>query len=100
MVVRRRERGFSWNEYFNSGLTRSPLYLDSDSVTAGKAMEAIREGAQDYELLRMFEQKLARKTDGAAVVQHVLTNEVERVLRAHTVQRWPWNVPKDRSVAG
>jgi hypothetical protein len=83
--------GFSWREYFNSGATRSPLYLDRDAVHAGKSMEAMREGAQDYELLQML--SAASDKDRARI-----GIEVDRVLEAHTQDLWLWNTPKDRSV--
>jgi hypothetical protein len=83
--------GFSWGEYFNSGTTRSPLYLGRDSITASKSMEAMREGAQDYELLMMLKQEKAG--------EGLLASGVDRVLAAHTEEQWLWNVPKDRSVA-
>jgi hypothetical protein len=83
--------GFSWNEYFNAGTTRSPLYLGPDSVISSKSMEAMREGAQDYELLRM----LREKTPG----HDILEGGVERALATHTIDQWMWNVPKNRSVA-
>ena len=83
--------GFSWNEYFNSGTTLSSLYLGTDSITASKSMEAMREGAQDYELLVMLRQK--------APGHDILQDGVDRVLTSHTMDQWLWNVPKDRSVA-
>ena len=83
--------GFSWNEYFNSGTTLSPLYLGHDSITASKSMEAMREGAQDYELLMMLKQK---EPD-----HEILQDGVARVLASHNMNQWLWNVPKDRSAA-
>jgi hypothetical protein len=85
--------GFSWNEYLNVGPTRSPLYLAADSITIGKSMEAMREGAQDYELLKMLEQR------GGADVIRELRADVKRVLADHTIEKWLWKTPKDRSVA-
>ena len=94
--------GFGWNEYLNAGPSRSPLYLAGQSVTAGKAMEAMREGAQDYELLLMLEKELASgvRTDAEVkAARSWLPREVTRVLDAHRVDRWLWKTPKDRSVA-
>ena len=89
--------GFSWNEYFNAGPTRSPLYLSDDSITVGKSIEAMREGAQDYELLKMLETEA--KKHGAKDVLTELRNDVQRVMAAHTNTNWIWNSPKDRSIA-
>jgi len=85
--------GFSWNEYFNTSTTRSPLYLDAEQITIGKSLEAMREGAQDYELLKMLEKK-----SGEEAVRK-LRDDVKRVLLAHTDEDWLWKAPKDRSVA-
>ena len=97
--------GFSWNEYLNRGTTRSPLYLSPDGVTASKSMEAIREGAQDYELLKMLQQRLAiARARGVAspAIDHgvrILDRDVPEVLAAHDVDRMLWKDPKDRSAA-
>jgi hypothetical protein len=85
--------GFSWNEYFNTGPTRSPLYLAPDGITPGKAMEAMREGAQDYELLKMLERQ------GGEAAVRALRRDVQRVLAVHTDELWLWKAPKDRSLA-
>jgi len=89
--------GFSWNEYFNGGPSYSPLYLDPTGVTVSKSMEALREGAQDYELLTLWETEAKRRGDPTAVTQ--LRDEVRRVLEVHTLDKWLWKRPKDRSVA-
>ena len=60
-------------------------------------MEALREGAQDYELLTLWETEAKRRGDPTAVTQ--LRDEVRRVLEAHTLDKWLWKRPKDRSVA-
>ena len=85
--------GFGWNEYFNRGTSRSPLYLSPDSITVGKAMEAMREGAQDYELLKMLEQR------GGDDIVAELRADVKRVMISYTTENKPWKVQKDRSVA-
>ena len=94
--------GFSWNEYVNPGPSRTPLYLAKDSVTSGKGLEAMREGAQDYELLTMLSDQLAKwkQTDpAAAAARRILEEDVARVLAVHTNEQKPWKIPKDRSVA-
>ncbi len=90
--------GFSFNEYLNDGPTHSPLYLQPDGVLASKSMEAMREGAQDYELLMMLRQR-AQQSGDAADIQRTLSDEVATVLQAHRVDQWNWNVAKDRSLA-
>jgi hypothetical protein len=48
----------SWNEYNVAAGPYTPLFLDQDSVTAGKHMEAIRESVEDYETLAMLDQAI------------------------------------------
>lgn len=91
--------GFSWNEYLNNGPSRSPLYLAEDSVVASKSTEAMREGAQDYELLLMLKQALSGLQHADSDGQRLLNDGVERVLKAHNLDEWAWNAPKDRSIA-
>ena len=91
--------GFSWNEYFNTGPTRSPLYLSQDSVVPGKAIEAMREGAQDYELLKMLQARAETGGPEAAEARRILHEGVARVLVSQTNHHKPWSVAKDRSVA-
>ncbi|HIE52780.1 MAG TPA: hypothetical protein EYP85_13580, partial [Armatimonadetes bacterium] len=51
--------GSSWNEYACPRVTYTPLFLDATSVTAGKHLEAVREGVEDYEYLVMLQQQIA-----------------------------------------
>ena len=44
----------SWNEYLTIKSAYSPIFIDKDSVTAGKHLEAAREGVQDYEYFAML----------------------------------------------
>jgi len=97
--------GFSWNEYLNSGVTRSPMYLAPDGVTTSKGMEALREGAQDFELLTMLRERVAAvrergvPDDRLATASTILQDGVPQVLAVHDMDHWQWSVPKDRSSA-
>lgn len=51
--------GNSWNAYLQTRNQYSPLYLDAHSVTTGKHMEAIREGAEDYEYFVLLRKRIA-----------------------------------------
>jgi len=44
----------SWNEYFTQSGPYTPLFLDDETVTPGKQMEAIRESVEDYECFVML----------------------------------------------
>jgi len=95
--------GFSWNEYFNNGPSRTPMYIARDSVTTAKYMEALREGAQDYELLLLLKNELSRRNGAnepkVADARRVLDEGVRNVLAVHDPARWEWRIPKDRSTA-
>ena len=47
--------GSSWNEYLTPRNSYAPMFLDEDSVTAGKHLEAQREGVEDYEYFVMLD---------------------------------------------
>jgi hypothetical protein len=98
--------GNSWNEYtLTSGLSYTPLFIDSTSVTLGKHMEAIREGVEDYEYLRMLHDETVQLT--ALGVQNsiltssevLLTNAPDLMLAGMNSTTWPlWSAVKDRTV--
>jgi hypothetical protein len=50
----------SWRAYSHSRNQYSPLFIDATSVTDGKHMEAIREGAEDYEYFVMLRDRWAQ----------------------------------------
>lgn len=78
--------------------------MGPDSVMEGKHSEAIREGVQDYELLRMLREKVKRVRksggDGSWVIQSekLLSEGVSNVLQSVTATNLPWSVAKDRSL--
>ena len=50
----------SWQEYLAANTTYAPLFLTEDEVTAGKQLEAVREGVQDYEYLAMLDRAIRK----------------------------------------
>lgn len=95
----------SWNEYFAKSGPYTPLFLDSESVTAGKHMESIRESAQDYEYLVMLREAV-RQSEAAgrndATLRHareLVQNAAARVLDAEGAKDLKWHEPKDRGTA-
>jgi len=48
----------SWNEYVAIRDTYAPLFISEDSVTAGKHLEAAREGVEDYEYFVMLDREI------------------------------------------
>ncbi len=79
----------SWNEYLAAHSTPfTPLFLDADSVVAGKQMEAIRESVEDFEYFVMLRRATDRAKAGGRVdaavakAESLLQGGAERVLEA------------------
>jgi hypothetical protein len=96
----------SWNEYtavHSSPFT--PLFLDDETVVAGKQMEAIRESVEDFEyfvmLRRAAERAKAAGRSAAAVAkaESLLASGAQRVLDAPGAKLLRWRDKKDRTVA-
>lgn len=96
----------SWNEYLSKSGAFTPLFLDSKTVTDGKHMEAIREGMEDYEYLRILRDRIAelRKKGvtgkDVAAAEALLASAADRVTGCIKQQEdIKWRQPKDRSIA-
>ena len=98
------EAGNSWHAYVQPRSCYSPLFLSETAITDAKQMEAIREGAQDYELfalLRAGVEVLERRG-----VQYPLVDEARGLLESGPEQavaimgpqEQQWAVAKDRAV--
>ena len=100
-------RSSSWNEYLSQRGAYTPMFLDAISVTPGKHMEAIREGMEDYEYLRMLRDRIVEvekagraDKDAIAAAKELLSAAADRVTACMTVRdKINWQEPKDRSVA-
>jgi len=98
-------RASSWNEYLAEHGPYTPLFLDNTTVTAGKQMEAIREGIEDFETLVMLRDAVAQaKQDGlssAAVseAELLLNTAADEVLGAEGADNLALHSAKDRSTA-
>jgi hypothetical protein len=83
----------------------TPLFLSSNSVTNGKAMDAIREGVEDYEYLSLLKSKIAAMIAGNCpsgaiyAAQSVLDGALDSVLGATGATDYGWLKAKDRTVA-
>ena len=66
----------SWNEYLASSDSYAPLFIAENSVTAGKQLEAVREGVQDYEYFAMLERAIRK-----AAAQGMTDQQVEEARR-------------------
>lgn len=96
-----------WNEYLaTSGGAYTPLFLDGKTVTAGKHMEAIREGVEDVEYLRMLRDRIAvvekegRRGPALVAAKQLLATAADQVTSCMTSSAMGmWREPKDRSTA-
>jgi hypothetical protein len=96
----------SWNEYLSKLGAYTPLFLDKESVTGGKHMEAIREGIEDYEYLRMLRDRIAemeekgvksKAVDSARKLMDTVADRVTScMLKPDMIH---WSKAKDRSIA-
>lgn len=96
----------SWNEYLSKLGAYTPLFLDRESVTGGKHMEAIREGIEDYEYLRMLRDRIAEveakglKNKSLDSARKLMDTAADRVtscmLKPDMIF---WGKTKDRSIA-
>jgi hypothetical protein len=96
----------SWNEYAARSGASTPLFLDPATVTAGKHMEAIREGVEDFEYLAMLQRRIEElekkqiRNPAVAAAKHLLSQGVERVTGIMTSSKLAgWLEAKDRTIA-
>ncbi len=95
----------SWNEFAATRRSFTPLFLSRDDVTGGKHMEAIREGAEDYEVLARLRERIeevARTDPGHPVLARaraLAQAATGRVLSAPGASEFAWSASKDRNAA-
>lgn len=94
----------SWNEYNADLYSNAPLFLDPNDavVTAGKHLEAIREGVEDYEYLNMLKNRINALTGSnhpkLTAAQTLLNGAADAVLDNFDSFLWFVN-SEDREVA-
>ena len=94
-----------WNEYLTAGGAYTPLFLDAKTVTSGKHMEAIREGVEDFEYLRMLRDRVreleSRGVTGEALAgsRVLLAGAADRVLAGQQSASLQWKTRQDRTAA-
>jgi hypothetical protein len=96
----------SWNEYATTVGAYTPLFLDAKTVTSGKHMEAIREGMEDYEYLRILRDRIAElekkgvQGDALAAAKTLLDTAADRVIACMKQGKdINWKEAKDRTIA-
>ena len=91
----------SWNEYLASRDSYAPMFIAEDSVTAGKQLEAVREGVQDYEYFAMLDRAIWEAEQGSPAVEEarrLLERLPASVLKA-AGQETHWLSESDRTLA-
>jgi hypothetical protein len=94
----------SWQEYRLNGSNYAPVFLDAESVTAAKEMEACREGIEDFEYFVMLRDAIAAgEKSGVAKdlldsARALLTEAPEKVLQ-EAGTNFMWVGALDRTLA-
>ncbi len=95
-----------WNEYLSKRGSFSPLFINKETVTPGKHMEAIREGVEDYEYMKMLQERIELLTQQGSRNPHLLTAKsflktaANRVTDPVKVMKvFLWQEQKDRTIA-
>ena len=95
----------SFYAYTSPGHMFCPFFVDREmGIIDGKHMQAIREGAEDYEYFAMLRDRVARleaRADKSAALQaakELLADGPSRVTREISVERIEWYSPKDRAL--
>ena len=87
----------AWNEYAAKGSAYTPLFLGADSVTAGKHMEACREGVEDFEYLAMLHDAVdaaaakGTSSDTVTRARNALAELPNRVCASGVTKSFHWN---------
>lgn len=95
----------SWNDFATTRDGYTPLFLSADAVGGSKHMEAIREGAQDYELLARLRERVAEVSrthpEHSALenARRLTRDAAGKVLGAEGADAFSWSEPKDRRLA-
>ncbi|MDD2710874.1 MAG: hypothetical protein PHV34_23080 [Verrucomicrobiae bacterium] len=95
----------AWNELETQGRSFGVVYSTADSITAGKHWEAIREGVEDHEYLRMLHDRIMKlKENGASSAALSKAGELLKKLPSEVTGTYDrkmmsWHADKDRSAA-
>ena len=95
--------GDSWHAYAQAYSEYSPYFVRPDGVMEGKHSEAVREGVQDYEYLRLLREaagKVKASGGGAAWqarAEELLKDGVAEAVKSVVASNQTWLVEKDRS---
>ena len=88
-----------WNPYAAQKRYLSPVFLTRDTALPTKALAAMRDGIQDYAILRMLQTHADAAGVGAAEAAALLTRGVEEVLAPVDSESFQWSDSRDRTAA-
>ena len=77
----------------------SPIFITTDSVTAAKYIEAMRESVEDYEYFVMLQKAISAARPDNPKIQHakeILSNGIQDVLNAPGAANISWFSSKNR----
>lgn len=98
------QSGNSWNAYLATRNQYSPLFITPTSITDGKQMEAIREGAQDFQYFVMLRARVeeleaaGRQGPQIEAAKALLETGPRRVIDDIKIGNLGWGEDKDRGV--
>lgn len=97
--------GGSFYAYTSPGHMFCPFFIDPEmGIIDGKHMQAIREGAEDYEYFAMLRDRVARldargvDSEALLAAKKLLAEGPNRVTRELPVELQEWDSPKDRAL--
>jgi hypothetical protein len=97
--------GSGWNRHSLSRHSYVPFFIDDSSVVAGKHMEAIREGVEDYEYLKMLQDEVmyleqsCGQCDLLEKAQQLLEEAPKRVSQTQGNPSPYWSEERERESA-
>jgi len=97
--------GGSFYAYTSPGHMFCPFFIDREmGIIDGKHMQAIREGAEDYQYFAMLRDRVARleaqgaKSEALQAARKLLAEGPVRVTREISVERIEWDSAKNRAL--
>ena len=97
--------GGSFNAYTSPAHMFCPFFIDREmGIIDGKHMQAIREGAEDYEYFAILRERVARleakgsKSAALQAAKKLLAEGPVRVTREISVERIEWDSAKNRAI--
>ena len=92
-----------WNEYIaRNRKSYTPVYFDDKEIIDGKHWEAVREGVEDYEYLKMLRDRISKLEESGFKgpelerAKILLEESPDNVIGVYDKNILRWDVPKER----